>query len=134
MTAIPEFSDPDGVPAPLGPYSHVATVPAGSELLFISGQIGIDTEGRAGTTIAEQSDQAFSNLVGILKAQALEVESIVKLTVFIVAGQDGEPVRQARLKHMGSHKPASSTFYVAGLVRPEWLIEVEAVAVRASIR
>ena len=124
------FDNPDDIHPPLGPYSHVAVVPAGTELVFLSGQIGIAADGRVGATIAEQADQAFANVIALLEAHGLEVSSIVKLTVLIVAGQDGEVVRKARIKHLGSHTPTSTTFYVPGLVKPEWLIEVEAIAAK----
>jgi enamine deaminase RidA (YjgF/YER057c/UK114 family) len=56
----------------------------------------------------------------------------VKLTTFIVAGQDGDAVRAARLKHLGSHRPTSTAVFVSQLVDPAWFVEVEAVAARTS--
>jgi len=103
-------------------------VPAGTDLVFISGQIGIRPDGSVGETIHEQADQAFANVVKLLESHALAIANVVKLTVFIVAGSDAEAVRRARLRHFGSHQPTSTTLYVAQLLRPEWLIEVEAIA------
>lgn len=125
-----EYQNPPGVCAPLGPYSHGAVVPAGMELVFISGQIGVTADGRIGDSIEEQADQAFANLLTILNSMGLDASAIVKLTVLIVAGQDAEAVKAARLKHMGAHEPASTTFFVSGLLRSGWFIEVEAVAAR----
>jgi enamine deaminase RidA (YjgF/YER057c/UK114 family) len=48
--------------------------------------------------------------------------------VFIATGADAEAVRHARLKHFAAARPTSTTVCVAQLLRPEWLIEVEAVA------
>lgn len=124
------FSNPAEVHAPLGLYSHIATVPEGSELLFISGQVGVRQDGTVGDTIGEQADQVFANIVSILKAQGLAPSSIVKLTTFMVAGHDGEAVRDARKKHLGSHRPTSTAVYVSQLVAPEWFVEVEAIAAR----
>ncbi|MDG0970502.1 MAG: Rid family hydrolase [Porticoccaceae bacterium] len=53
--------------------------------------------------------------------------NIVKLTTFIVEGQDGLAVRKARLKYLGAHRPASTAVYVSQLVDPAWFIEVEVV-------
>ena len=131
MTVKLRYSNPDGVHEPLGPYSHAVTVPGGAETLFVSGQVGVAPDGSYGATIAEQADQAFANLVAVLEAHGLDVSSVVKLTVFMVAGHDGDAVRKARLKHFGSVAPTSTTLYVAGLVRPEWFVEVEAIAVVA---
>lgn len=122
--------NPDRVHPPLGPYSHTVVVPPGAELVFISGQIGVRPDGTFGPTIGEQADQAFENVVALLEAHGLDVSSVVKLTVFIAAGSDAEAVKRGRLKHFGSHEPASTTLYVSQLLRPEWLIEVEAIAAR----
>jgi enamine deaminase RidA (YjgF/YER057c/UK114 family) len=121
------FSNPDSVHPPLGLYSHTAVVPAGTRLLYLSGQVGVRPDGSLGDTIAEQADQTFANLIALLKAHGLEASNIVKLTTFMVAGQDGEAVRTARRKHLGSHRPASTAVYVAQLVDPRWFVEVEAV-------
>lgn len=124
------FSNPAGVHAPLGLYSHTVSVPEGSELVFLSGQLGIRPDGTAPGTIEEQADQVFANIVALLKAQGLEPTSIVKLTTFMVAGHSGDAVRAARLKYLGSHRPASTAVFVSQLVDPAWFLEVEAVAAK----
>jgi enamine deaminase RidA (YjgF/YER057c/UK114 family) len=122
------FRNPEAVHSPLGLYSHAAVVPGGTRLLFISGQVGVRPDGSTGDTIAEQADQTFANIISLLHAHGVEASSIVKLTTFMVAGQDGEAVRNARRKHLGSHRPASTAVYVSQLVDPRWFVEVEAVA------
>ncbi|MEX0734077.1 MAG: RidA family protein [Steroidobacteraceae bacterium] len=124
------YSNPAGVHAPLGLYSHTASVPEGSELIFLSGQLGVRPDGSAPTTIEEQADQVFANIVTLLKAHGLEATNIVKLTTFMVAGYDGDVVRAARLKHLGSHRPASTAVFVSQLVDPAWFVEVDAVAAK----
>jgi enamine deaminase RidA (YjgF/YER057c/UK114 family) len=127
------YSNPAGVHAPLGLYSHTAAVPEGTELIFLSGQVGVRPDGATPTTIEEQADQAFANIIVLLNAHGLEPGNIVKLNTFIVAGQDGDAVRAARLKHLGAHRPASTAVFVSQLVDPAWLVEVEAVAARPSL-
>src|SRR5215204_5839161 len=100
------FSNPSCVHAPLGLYSHTVSVPEGTELLFISGQLGVRPDGTTLPTIAEQADQVFANIVALLGFHGLAPTDIIKLTTFMVAGQDGDAVRAARLKHLGSHRPA----------------------------
>jgi len=121
-------TNPGTVHAPLGLYSHTVTVPAGTELIFISGQVGVRPDGSAPTTIAEQADQVFANIVALLHAHGLEASHIVKLTTFMVAGHDGDAVRAARRKYLGAHRPASTAVFVSQLVDPAWFVEVEAVA------
>lgn len=124
------YSNPAGVHAPLGLYSHTVSVPEGTELIFLSGQVGVRPDGSAPATIADQADQVFANIIMLLKAHGLEASSIVKLTTFMVAGHDGDAVRAARLKHLGSHRPASTAVFVSQLVDPAWFVEVEAVAAK----
>jgi enamine deaminase RidA (YjgF/YER057c/UK114 family) len=125
---MPSFTNPDSVHAPLGLYSHAVKVPDGTSLLFVSGQLGVRKDGTTPGTIGEQADQAFGNLISLLNAHGLSAPDIVKLTTFIVHGHDGEAVRNARLKHLGNHRPASTAVYVSQLVDPAWFVEVEAVA------
>lgn len=126
------FNNPDAVHAPLGLYSHTATVPAGTELLYLSGQVGVRLDGSTPATIGEQADQVFGNIVALLAAQGLGPTDIVKLSTFMVAGQDGEAVRAARRKYLGAHRPTSTAVFVAALVDPAWMVEVEAIAARST--
>lgn len=126
------FSNPSTVHSPLGLYSHTVSVPGGSELIYLSGQLGVRPDGSTPDNIAEQADQVFANIVALLKAQGLAPEHIVKLTTFMVAGQDGDAVRAARLKHLGAHRPASTAIFVSQLVDPAWFVEVDAVAARVQ--
>ena len=128
MTVI--CSNPTSVHAPLGLYSHTVSVSSDIELLFISGQLGVRPDGSTPATIAEQADQVFANIVALLNAHGLDASSIVKLTTFMVAGNDGDAVRAARLKYLGSHRPASTAVFVSQLVDPAWFVEVEAVAAK----
>jgi len=125
------FTNPGDVHPPLGLYSHTVTVPAGSELVYLSGQLGVRPDGSTPATVAEQADQVFANIVALLAAHGLRPTDIVKLTTFMVAGQDGDAVRAARLRHLGAHRPASTAVYVSQLVDPAWFVEVDAVAARS---
>ena len=126
------FTNPSGVHAPLGLYSHTVSVPEGTELIFISGQLGVRLNGTTPPTIGEQADQVFSNIIALLQAHGLNATDIIKLTTFMVAGQDGDAVRTARLKHLGSHRPASTAVFVSALVEPKWFVEVEVIAAKRN--
>jgi len=110
------FANPSNVHAPLGLYSHTVSVPEGTELLFISGQLGVRPDGSTPSSIEEQAEHD------------LRPTDLIKLTTFMVAGHNGNAVRSARLKHLGSHRPASTAVFVSQLVDPAWFVEVEAIA------
>ena len=125
------FANPPTVHSPAGAYSHTARVPAGTELLFLSGQVGMRADGSTPAGLAEQADQAFANVVNLLAAHGCTPSDIVKLTLFIAAGRDIQAVRQARFKHLGEHRPTSTAVFVSQLADPAWHVEVEAVAARS---
>jgi enamine deaminase RidA (YjgF/YER057c/UK114 family) len=125
------FVNPPSVHAPGGAYSHSAVVPAGTELVFLSGQIGVRPDGSLPESVAEQADQVFANIAALLAAHGLDAGALVKLTMFVVAGRDIQAVRAARARHLGSHQPASTAVFVSQLVDPAWHVEVEAVAARS---
>lgn len=127
-----KFTDPRTVHAPVGPYSHTAVVPAGSELVFLAGQVGMRPDGSIPAAFDEQCEQTFANVRACLAAQGLGVEAVVKLSVFLLPGQDFGALRAARERCFGSHRPTSTTVYVPQLAHAALLVEVEAVAVRSA--
>ena len=125
------FANPPDVHSPTG-YSHTAVVPAGTELIFLSGQVGVKPDGSILSTLEEQSEQMFSNIKSLLLAHGLDASSIVKITLFVVAGQDIRIVRSARAKLHGTHKPTSTAVFISQLVDPKLLVECEAIAAKAA--
>jgi 2-iminobutanoate/2-iminopropanoate deaminase len=128
MTA--SFTNPGDVHPPVGPYSHTAVVPAGTELVFISGQVGMRADGSIPPGFAEQAEITFENLRACLAAHGLRVEAVVKLGVFILPGQDFQLLRAARERHFGAHRPTSTSVYVPQLASPAFLLEIEAIAAK----
>lgn len=124
------FLNPRDVHTPVGPYSHTAVVPAGTELVFVAGQVGMRPDGSVPDGFAEQAELTFANLRACLAAHGLGVEAVVKLGVFVLPQQDFQLLRAARERHFGNHRPTSTTVYVPQLAAPKLLLEVEAVAVR----
>ncbi len=122
------LDNPPTVHAPLGAYSHSVEVPAGAKLVFVSGQVPVRADGHCPTSLAEQADQVYANIVAVLAARGVPAHQIVKLTTYIVGDDDAEVVRQARRRHLGEHRPASTAVYVQRLVDPAWKVEIDAVA------
>jgi enamine deaminase RidA (YjgF/YER057c/UK114 family) len=125
--------NPRGVHPPAGPYSHTALVPAGAQIVFVAGQVGMRPDGSIPDGFAEQAEVTFANLRACLAAHGLGVDAVVKLGVFVLPGQDLQALRAIRERHFGAHRPTSTTVYVPQLASPAFLLEVEAVAVKASL-
>jgi len=124
--------NPGDVHTPAGPYSHMAVVPAGAELVFLAGQVGMRPDGSIAEGFAEQAEVTFENIRACLAAHGLGFEAVVKLGVFVLPGQDLKVLRAIREKHFGPHRPTSTTVCVPQLASPAFLLEVEAVAVKTS--
>jgi enamine deaminase RidA (YjgF/YER057c/UK114 family) len=123
----PDFASPDDLSTPNG-YSHVVGVPTG-RLVLTSGQIAMDPDGTVPEGWAAQTRLVFENLGRALAAQGAGWTDVVKLTYFVTSVDDVATVRSVRDEFVDtSRPPASSLVQVAGLVRPDLLLEVEAVA------
>ncbi|HEX9810102.1 MAG TPA: Rid family hydrolase [Alphaproteobacteria bacterium] len=109
-------------------YSHGIEVPPGMRFLAIAGQTGQREDGSVPEGIDAQADQAWTNLVAVLREAGMGPEHILHYTSYLVAGTDTGPYDAARLRWLGAARPASTKVYVAGLARPELLCEVQAFA------
>ncbi|MEY7976733.1 RidA family protein [Streptomyces pilosus] len=132
MTHLTRLPAPDGV-APAAQYSHVVT--GTGRLVAVSGQLALDEDGAlVGEGDPEaQARQVFENLGRCLAAAGATFDDVVKLTYFVTDMAHMPAVRAARAGHIPDDRlPAASAVRVAGLVRPEFLLEVEALAVVAA--
>jgi len=128
--STPELFNPASVVSPLGHYSHGGFVKAGSDLLFLAGQVGVKPDGTTPTTLAEQAEEVFANIIRVLKAKDMTVANLAKINIYVVSGQPIGEVRAARTRHLGDHRPASTFIYVPQLADPKYLIEIEGIAAR----
>jgi enamine deaminase RidA (YjgF/YER057c/UK114 family) len=127
---VTAFGSPDDLPAPAG-YSHVATIPAG-RLVWTSGQVGMRTDGSVPDGWEAQTRLTFENVGRALAAGGAGWDDVVKLTFFVVATDELSTVRSVRDEFVNTvAPPTSSLVRVAGLFRPDLLVEVEAVAALA---
>ena len=99
------------------------------DTLYVSGQIAVDN---AGNVVGEgdceaQSRQVMANIRAVVKAVGGSMDNVVKITCFLTDVANYAAYSKVRAETFPSNPPASSTVIVAGLVRPELLVEVEAV-------
>ncbi|WP_309114246.1 RidA family protein [Saccharothrix sp.] len=133
MTNI-EFSTPSTLPQPNG-YSHVASIAPGSRLVWTSGQVPIAADGTvaAAGDWAAQTRQVMSNVGAALAAAGASWADVFKLTFYVTDTSGLATVRAVRDEFIDTERPpTSSLVQVAGLFRPDLLIEVEAVAAVAA--
>jgi 2-iminobutanoate/2-iminopropanoate deaminase len=126
-TNPPTLSKPTG-------YTHIVEVSGAAKMVYISGQIAFDAQGNvvgAGDMKA-QAEQVFKNLDAALTAAGAKFSDIVKMNTYITDMDKAPAVREVRARYFGDTTPASTFVKVAGLVRPELMLEIEVIAAVAS--
>ena len=125
--------NPEGLLQPQT-YSQVVVSAAG-RMVFVAGQVALDAEGEivAKGDLASQARQAFANLARALAGAGAGPADVTKLTIYVVAYSPEHlpAINEARSAVFGDRLPASTLVGVEALARPEFLIEVEAIAVLA---
>ena len=121
----------DGQPEPISHYTDA--VQAG-ELLFVSGVVPVDAEGRlvGGDDVVAQTRAVFENMRAILAAAGCTFSDVVKVTVFLTDIDDRPLINPVREEVFGDARPASTLVEVSALAIPGARIEVEAVALVPS--
>ena len=122
--------NPSTVARPGGHFSHAVVVRAGADLLFVSGQVARDAQGRSvgEGNMSAQAEQVFANLQAVLAAHGATFGDVAKFTIYVTRMDLAGEVAAVRERHCGAHRPASTLVGVAALKQPEWWLEVELVA------
>ena len=119
---------PAAIQPPFARYSHGIEVPAGARLIFCSGQLGIGPDGVVPDGVEAQTELCFENIRAILDESGLEIASIIRLNAFVTGREHMQGYMRVRDRHVGDPPPASTLVIVSGFTRPEFLVEVEAIA------
>ena len=117
-----------GIARQIGKYSDAVEVPRNVRWVFISGTPGLTPEGTLPKTFEEQAEQAWKNVLQLLKQAQMAPEHLVKIVQYLVRAEDVPVYGAVRSRMLGGCRPASMLLVVPALVRPEFLIEVEAYA------
>jgi enamine deaminase RidA (YjgF/YER057c/UK114 family) len=124
-----------GLGSPVGLYSHAVPLPPATRLLCVSGQLSVDGAGSSLHTgdFDAQMRQVFSNLATVLDAAGSGLGEVVKMTTYLVDPDhidDFYRVREQLFAELfpDAVYPGNTLLVVQRLVRPEFLIEIEALA------
>ena len=124
--------NPKSVAAPIGTYSHGIEAPPNARWLHVAGQIGVRPDGSVPATIEEQTEVVWQNILAVLAAAGMGIGDVVKITSFLTRFENFPKFAQVRARYLGSHRPASTLLVISSLARLELLVEVEAIAAKAS--
>jgi enamine deaminase RidA (YjgF/YER057c/UK114 family) len=126
------YINPPQLVTPLG-YSHAVAVSGDYSTVYIGGQNAIDGQGNivGKNSLKEQTLQVLNNLETILTGVGGNLASIVKLDINVLQGQNPLEGFAAFQQKWGNSRnlPAITVRFVSGLGRPEWLVEIDAIAV-----
>jgi enamine deaminase RidA (YjgF/YER057c/UK114 family) len=123
------YINPRGLVTPTG-YTHVV-VTADRRTVYIAGQVAFDSTGKVvgGSDFTAQAEQVFANLQRALASVGGSFGDVVKMTTLITDVKNVPALREIRTRYLDPKEPPANTLVVAQLVRPELLLEIEAIAV-----
>lgn len=111
-------------------FSQGVRIPAGSELVVVGGQNGIDETGAVvSDDLGEQSRQALRNVLTVLAEVGADQTHVAKLTIQLPTGADATAAYEATAEVWGRYPTAVTVLQVAGFARPDVLVEIDALAV-----
>ena len=118
------------VPGLAEPVSHYTDAVRAGELLFVSGCIAVDGDGRlvGGGDVVAQTRQVFANLEAVLAAAGASLHDVVKVNVYLTDVGDRAAVNTVREEMFGETRPASTLVEVSKLVLDGASVEIDAVA------
>jgi enamine deaminase RidA (YjgF/YER057c/UK114 family) len=130
MTYRHSIAHPQGLHAP-GSYSHI--VVTDGPLAHVAGQVALDQSGElvGHGDFGRQALQAFDNLATAMAAVGSTTTMAASLTIYVVSSVDRREVAKLSAvlaTHFPNVQPAMTLLFVDSLLRPEWLVEVQAVA------
>ena len=119
---------PSSIRPPLARYSHGIAVPAGHRLVFTAGQLGIAPDESIPADSEAQADLCFANIAAILAEDGMTMANVIRLSVYVTAREQMQGYRRSRDRQFPGTPPTTTLLMVSGLARPEFLVEIEAIA------
>jgi enamine deaminase RidA (YjgF/YER057c/UK114 family) len=119
---------PQGIHPPFSNYSNGVEIAPNARLVFCSGQLGVAADATIPPDIEGQTRLCFANIEAILAAAGLDLGHVFKLNAYLTTREHLRPYMEVRNALFPEPYPASTLLIVGGFSRPEFLVEVEAVA------
>ena len=111
-------------------FSQGVLVSGEHRSLHVGGQNGTDAAGEiVGGGLGPQTEQALRNVIAVLAEAGADQSNVVRMAVYIAAGQSVDEGFAASMRVWGQHPTAITVLFVAALGRPDALVEIEATAV-----
>ena len=123
--------NPNTIHPPFANYAHGVEVPAQSRIVFCSGQLGIDRGGTVPEDVEGQARLCFQAIAAVLGEAGMSLADVVRLNAYVSSAEFLSGYMRVRDEFVGSPPPASTLMVVQGFARPQFKVEIEAVAAKA---
>ncbi len=123
---------PPTIRPPFARYSHGVEVPPGARLVAVSGQLGVGPDDRAPQGAEAQARLCFANIAAILAEAGMTLADVIRLNAYVTGREHMAGYMAARDAVVGDPAPASTLMIVGGFTRPEFVVEIEALAAKAG--
>ena len=131
-TRIRKFNTRDTYPEQNLDNDLCQAVVARGRSVYVRGQVGQDLDTAVNVGVgdpAAQTEQAMSNIETLLREAGARLEHICKITIYLTDPRFREAVYRTVGRRLRGVCPVSTGIVVAGLARPEWLVELDVIAV-----
>jgi len=131
-TRLRKFNTKDTYPEQKLDNDLCQIVVATGTMVFVRGQVGQDLESRESVAIGDaagQAEKAMANIKMLLQEAGSSLDHICKITIYLIDPRYREAVYRTIGKWLKGVYPVSTGIVVSALGRPEWLVEVDAIAV-----
>ena len=131
-TRIRKFNTRDTYPEQKLDNDLCQTVVAQGRMVFVRGQVGQDLDTAVNVGVGDataQAEQAMTNINRLLSEAGARLEHICKVTIYLTDPRFREAVYRTIGRWLRGVYPVSTGIVVAGLARPEWLVEIDVIAV-----
>jgi enamine deaminase RidA (YjgF/YER057c/UK114 family) len=123
-----KFLTPKSIRPPFAKYSHGVEVPSGKRLIVCSGQLGVGPDDSIPEDAGAQAELCFSNISAVLAEAGLGLKDIVRINAYVTDRAHMKAYMAVRDRLVAEPPPASTLMIVSGFTRPEFKVEIEAIA------
>lgn len=122
--------NPDDVVKPASNYAQGIVHAAGAERIVVSGQLGVRPDGTIEDGLEPQMERAWSNVFGVMRAGGFAREHLIRATIYVTVPGQVAVYRRVRDKMLEGHLCANTYIEISALAAPDFLVEIEAEAVK----
>ena len=122
--------NPENVVKPASNYAQGVVHSAAAERIVISGQLGIRPDGTLKEGLEAQMEQAWTNVFGVMAAAGFDKADLIRATIYVTVPGQVSTYRKIRDKLLDGHLCANTYLEISALAAAEFLVEIEAEAVK----